>query len=226
MSHRGSILALPSGIHAWAVTSPAESPSGRSHPRLAEGDALDFLLSGRAATSPRSPTRPPALARGRHRPRRHADRRGGADLQRPRRREPQGRSGPDRGLARLSGGLRARLLRASRHCESLVREGDPDRFWATLFAPADRRPLYHALYAFNFEVAPDARFRARSRWPARSACNGGATPSRARREATSARTRWRRRSTTRSSASACRGRRSSTSSTLASSTSTTMRCRA
>jgi 15-cis-phytoene synthase len=39
------------------------------------------------------------------------------------------------------------------HCESLVREGDPDRYWASLYAPADRRPYLHALYAFNFEVA-------------------------------------------------------------------------
>src|SRR5919112_90215 len=39
------------------------------------------------------------------------------------------------------------------HCEALVREGDPDRYWASLFAPADRRRHLHALYAFNFEVA-------------------------------------------------------------------------
>ncbi len=39
------------------------------------------------------------------------------------------------------------------HCEALVREGDPDRYWASLFAPADKRPHLHALYAFNFEVA-------------------------------------------------------------------------
>jgi phytoene synthase len=39
------------------------------------------------------------------------------------------------------------------HCESLVREGDPDRYWATLFAPADKRPVLFALYAFNFEIA-------------------------------------------------------------------------
>jgi phytoene synthase len=38
------------------------------------------------------------------------------------------------------------------HCEAIVREGDPDRYWATLFAPADRRPYLHALYAFNFEI--------------------------------------------------------------------------
>jgi 15-cis-phytoene synthase len=39
------------------------------------------------------------------------------------------------------------------HAEALVREGDPDRFWATLFAPAATRPHLFALYAFNFEVA-------------------------------------------------------------------------
>ena len=39
------------------------------------------------------------------------------------------------------------------HCEALVRDGDPDRYWASLFAPADKRPHLFALYAFNFEVA-------------------------------------------------------------------------
>ena len=39
------------------------------------------------------------------------------------------------------------------HCEALVREGDPDRYWATLFASADKRPHLYALYAFNFEIA-------------------------------------------------------------------------
>lgn len=42
---------------------------------------------------------------------------------------------------------------AHAHCERLVREGDPDRYFATLFAPADRRPGLFALYAFNLEVA-------------------------------------------------------------------------
>jgi 15-cis-phytoene synthase len=39
------------------------------------------------------------------------------------------------------------------HCEDLVRAGDKDRYLATLFAPADRRPHLHALYAFNLEIA-------------------------------------------------------------------------
>lgn len=34
-----------------------------------------------------------------------------------------------------------------------VRRADPDRYFASLFAPAPRRPYLHALYAFNHEVA-------------------------------------------------------------------------
>jgi phytoene/squalene synthetase len=34
-----------------------------------------------------------------------------------------------------------------------VREVDPDRYFASLFAPARQRPYLHALYAFNHEVA-------------------------------------------------------------------------
>jgi phytoene synthase len=39
------------------------------------------------------------------------------------------------------------------HCEQLVREGDRDRFLATLFAPQKYRRALCALYAFNLEVA-------------------------------------------------------------------------
>lgn len=38
-------------------------------------------------------------------------------------------------------------------CESTVRSSDPDRYFATLFAPSDKRPLLYALYAFNRELA-------------------------------------------------------------------------
>src|SRR5882762_4339021 len=34
-----------------------------------------------------------------------------------------------------------------------VRAADPDRYFATLFAPAPQRPFLFALYAFNAEVA-------------------------------------------------------------------------
>ncbi|MBV8755248.1 MAG: squalene/phytoene synthase family protein [Hyphomicrobiales bacterium] len=39
------------------------------------------------------------------------------------------------------------------YCENLVRAGDKDRWLASLFAPADRRAYFHALYAFNLEIA-------------------------------------------------------------------------
>ncbi|MFC0219171.1 phytoene/squalene synthase family protein [Pseudochelatococcus lubricantis] len=39
------------------------------------------------------------------------------------------------------------------HCETIVREHEPDRYWASLFAPADKRPYLQALYAFNHAVA-------------------------------------------------------------------------
>jgi len=38
-------------------------------------------------------------------------------------------------------------------CESTVRHVDPDRYFSTLFAPADKRPPLFALYAFNHEIA-------------------------------------------------------------------------
>ena len=38
-------------------------------------------------------------------------------------------------------------------CGQLVRKCDPDRYFSALFAPADKRPLLLALYAFNHELA-------------------------------------------------------------------------
>lgn len=46
MSHRGSILALPSGIRAWSVRAPAEFGLEAFAPVLAEGEALEILLVG------------------------------------------------------------------------------------------------------------------------------------------------------------------------------------
>ncbi len=46
MSHRGSLLCLPSGIYAWDVTAP-EAISGASlAPVLAEADRIGLLLIG------------------------------------------------------------------------------------------------------------------------------------------------------------------------------------
>src|ERR1044071_6481907 len=45
------------------------------------------------------------------------------------------------------------MMDTAAFCEKLVREQDPDRYFATLFAPAERRPGLFALYAFNTEIA-------------------------------------------------------------------------
>jgi phytoene/squalene synthetase len=42
---------------------------------------------------------------------------------------------------------------AYRHCSQLVRAQDKDRFLASLYAPAERRPYLFALYAFALEIA-------------------------------------------------------------------------
>ena len=41
---------------------------------------------------------------------------------------------------------------AYRHCEQLVRAHDKDRYLASLYAPAARRPCLFALYAFAIEI--------------------------------------------------------------------------
>ncbi|MCX7325715.1 MAG: phytoene/squalene synthase family protein [Hyphomicrobiales bacterium] len=42
---------------------------------------------------------------------------------------------------------------AYRYCETLIRDVDKDRYLATLFAAADKRPHVFAIYAFNFEIS-------------------------------------------------------------------------
>ena len=42
---------------------------------------------------------------------------------------------------------------AAQHCDALVRSADKDRWLTALFVPEERRPLIHALYAFNAELA-------------------------------------------------------------------------
>ncbi|MGD9923923.1 MAG: phytoene/squalene synthase family protein [Pseudorhodoplanes sp.] len=45
------------------------------------------------------------------------------------------------------------MMAETDYCEALVRETDKDRYLATLFAPAARRPDLFALYAFDLETA-------------------------------------------------------------------------
>ena len=46
MSHRGSIICLPSGIHGWTPTDPAALTIDDFEPLLAESDAIEILLVG------------------------------------------------------------------------------------------------------------------------------------------------------------------------------------
>lgn len=46
VSHRGSLLCLPSGMHAWPVTAPAEVTLEALAPVFAAAETLDVLLLG------------------------------------------------------------------------------------------------------------------------------------------------------------------------------------
>jgi uncharacterized protein len=46
MSHRGSLLCLPSGIRAWPVNSAAEIDEAALQPVLAEAEAIGLFLLG------------------------------------------------------------------------------------------------------------------------------------------------------------------------------------
>jgi uncharacterized protein len=50
MSHRGSLLCLPSGIWAWPPATTAEIDAAALAPVLEEGDAIDFFLLGTGLT--------------------------------------------------------------------------------------------------------------------------------------------------------------------------------
>jgi uncharacterized protein len=46
MSHRGSLLCLPTGMHAWSVTAPGEITLDSLAPIFAAADQIDVLLIG------------------------------------------------------------------------------------------------------------------------------------------------------------------------------------
>lgn len=49
MSHRGSLLCLPSGMHAWDVATPLEITRASLEPVFAVADEIDVLLVGLGA---------------------------------------------------------------------------------------------------------------------------------------------------------------------------------
>ena len=152
MSHRGSLLCLPSGIWAWPVAQAADIDEAALAPVFAEAADIELFLLGTG----RDRWIMPDALRGRFRDlkinrRDDAHRHGGQHLQYPARRGPPRRRRPDRG------GLKSRYVASWRTrsiiAKQLVRAGDKDRFLATLFAPQKYRRALYALYAFNLEVA-------------------------------------------------------------------------
>jgi uncharacterized protein len=50
MSHRGAIMCLPSGVHAWSAASPADFSERTFAPVFAEADDIEILIVGCGAT--------------------------------------------------------------------------------------------------------------------------------------------------------------------------------
>lgn len=46
MSHRGSVLCTPAGVHQWPAVIPADIDADSLAPVLAEAESIDFLLIG------------------------------------------------------------------------------------------------------------------------------------------------------------------------------------
>ena len=152
MSHRGSILVLPSGVLAWPVAGVADLTPEVFAPVLAEAGDIKVLLIG-TGSEIGVPAACAAAAHSRcwHRGRRDADRRRRADFNivLP---KSAGRCRADRGgmTERRSANLRPG------HCADgyeLVRKQDPDRYLACLFAPEASGPHLLALYSFSLEMA-------------------------------------------------------------------------
>ncbi len=98
MSHRGSLLCLPSGIWAWPVAAPAEISEDSLAQVFADAGemSLFFLGTGREPAAI-DPVLAPALFRTEAQSRSHAHRARGQYLQHPARRRPPRRRRLDRG---------------------------------------------------------------------------------------------------------------------------------
>ena len=148
MSHRGGILLLPSGVHAWdAAADRALTPDDFADV-LSETEPFDVLLVGTGPDiRPLSPAIRAASANAASR-RRHVHGGGGAHLQHPvRRGPPRRRRFPRRLKGRAMAGLTAAEL------SDRVAGADRDRWLASLFLPEGPRADVHALLAFSAEIA-------------------------------------------------------------------------
>ena len=143
MSHKGSLISLPSGIYGWNVTTPEDLTGAAFDTVFSEVQTIEVFLLG---TGPDLvPVRPEVRVRFRERGIQidfHEHRRGSADLQR------DARGKPRRG-SRLFGGL---MADPNRYCLDLLAEENAVVYPALLFLPVAIREDVAALYAFHGET--------------------------------------------------------------------------
>ena len=201
MSHRGSLLCLPTGMHAWAVTTPR-----RAHARKPRAGARRRRRDRRAADRPRRRHRRASIrpirarvprAQGHRRGRRHRRRR--AHLQRPPRRAARGRRRAHRRRTRA-----AEAARASRAPPTSSRRTTATATSRRLVLKPEHRDAVAGALRLQRRRRRDPRPRLASRPPAKSACNGGPMRSQGTATAKSARTRSPTRCSTPSRSTACR----------------------
>ncbi len=146
MSHSGSLLILPSGIHGWRPAAVTDITSDDLAPILAEKTQFTFLLIGTGRAMVLLPQLCRAISQGRRRGRR-GDGHGGrcAHLQHSPGGGPAAGRRADCGMSIQAG--------ATAYCRDIVHRHDKDRYLASLFVPEDKRPHLWALYAFNYEIA-------------------------------------------------------------------------
>ena len=154
MSHRGSLLCLPSGIWAWAALHAGRYRPRPRSPGIRRGRChRSSPAVGAGAAAGPLPDALNAHCRARQ-DRRSRSARTGTAVSTYNILLGEGRrvaAGADRGG--LNAGLRQFHAGCLRPLRNAVRAGDKDRFLATLFAPQKYRRALCALYAFNLEVA-------------------------------------------------------------------------
>ena len=171
MSHRGSILCLPSGIYGWEPADPLALDADDFDRLFAEAGAIEILLVGTgtdaAAAAGGAARRACSEAGIVRRP--DVDRRGGPHLQRPARRGPRRRGGADR--RRLS--VPSAAIADAAACDDACARPTATAISRALFAPADKRAgAVRALCLQCRDRRASATVSA-SRCRARSGCNGG-----------------------------------------------------
>ena len=150
MSHRGSLLCLPDGIWAWAVTKPDDIDEYSLARVFKSANAIDTLIVGTGTDvwiPPKASARGAARGAGGAGP--DADGTCDPHLQHHDGRAAAGCRGADRGAMSAAEATK----NSAGFCADLVRSHDFVRYASTLFMPAAQRRALLAIYAFNVEIS-------------------------------------------------------------------------